>query len=109
AVAPVTHPGLVARLDEVIEGLVSDNVQAWELGPDASWGRRPSAQGGRRGEIIELLVADSVQAWELGPDGSWQRRRSAKGARRVATHEVLPKRALERSAQEPRKIGSANH
>jgi polyphosphate kinase len=42
--APVRDPALRARLDEMLELLLADDVLAWELAADGSW-RPPSAAG----------------------------------------------------------------
>ena len=39
ALTPVRDPRLTARLDEVLEVLRSDDLLAWELGPDTVWRR----------------------------------------------------------------------
>ena len=40
ALAPVEHPAHQARLREMLDMLLADDVVAWELGPDATWTRR---------------------------------------------------------------------
>ena len=44
-VAPVTDPALTARLAEILEVNLADDVLAWELGPTAGarCGRRPGS------------------------------------------------------------------
>jgi polyphosphate kinase len=37
ALVPVTDPTLVARLDEILDVELADDVLAWELGPDGVW------------------------------------------------------------------------
>jgi polyphosphate kinase len=37
ALVPVTEPGLRARLDEILEINMADDVLAWELSPDGTW------------------------------------------------------------------------
>jgi polyphosphate kinase len=44
-VAPVLDPELCARLQEVFDILLADNVQAWELAADGGWTRRQPADG----------------------------------------------------------------
>jgi polyphosphate kinase len=39
AMVPVTDPTLRARLDEILELNLSDDVLAWELGPDGTWSK----------------------------------------------------------------------
>jgi len=44
-VTPVTDPDLTARLQEVLDVMLADNVQAWELHSDGSWQQRRPAEG----------------------------------------------------------------
>jgi polyphosphate kinase len=44
-VTPVTDPDLTGRLQEVLDVLLADNVQAWELSEDGSWHRSQPAEG----------------------------------------------------------------
>jgi polyphosphate kinase len=39
AVTPVLDPALQARLEEILEVGLADDVLAWELGPDSAWER----------------------------------------------------------------------
>jgi polyphosphate kinase len=45
AVVPVTDPALQARLEEVLQVNLADDVLAWELGPDAVWTRITTTRG----------------------------------------------------------------
>ncbi len=45
ALTPVTDPALQARLEEVLEVALADDMLAWELGPDAVWRRVPTVHG----------------------------------------------------------------
>jgi polyphosphate kinase len=45
ALTPVRDPRLAARLDEVLDVLRSDDLLAWELGPDSVWRRVAPAVG----------------------------------------------------------------
>jgi polyphosphate kinase len=45
AVVPVTDPALQARLEEVLQANLADDVLAWELGPDAVWTKVPTERG----------------------------------------------------------------
>jgi polyphosphate kinase len=47
-VTPVTDPDLTGRLQEILDVMLADNVQAWELSEDGSWQRRRPAEGERR-------------------------------------------------------------
>jgi polyphosphate kinase len=44
-VAPVDDADLTRRLEQVLEIMLKDNVQAWELSEDASWQRRQPGDG----------------------------------------------------------------
>jgi polyphosphate kinase len=45
ALAPVEDPDLEARLEEVLQVSLADDLLAWELGPDAVWRRVPTRIG----------------------------------------------------------------
>jgi polyphosphate kinase len=45
AVTPVTDPDLQARLEEVLQVNLTDDVLAWELGADAVWRKVPTTTG----------------------------------------------------------------
>src|SRR4029453_4965670 len=47
-VPPVTDPDLTGRLQEILDVMLADNLQAWELSEDGSWHRRQPAEGGPR-------------------------------------------------------------
>jgi polyphosphate kinase len=51
ALTPVTDEGLQARLDEVLDVALADDVLAWTLGPDGRWARSPE------GGTVESQVA----------------------------------------------------
>jgi polyphosphate kinase len=46
-VTPVTDPDLTGRLQEILDVMLADNVQAWELSEDGSWQRRQPEEGER--------------------------------------------------------------
>jgi polyphosphate kinase len=54
-VTPVTDPDLTGRLQEVLDVMLADNVQAWELGEDGGWQRRQPAEGERRVATHKVL------------------------------------------------------
>jgi polyphosphate kinase len=62
AVAPVTSPVLQARLDEILEINLADDVLAWELGPDGAWTKVPTVVGvdthARLAEIAEARARE---------------------------------------------------
>jgi polyphosphate kinase len=45
AMAPITEPRLRARLAEVIDTELADDVLAWELRPDGTWHKAPTSVG----------------------------------------------------------------
>jgi polyphosphate kinase len=57
--APVRDPALRARLDEILELLLSDDTLAWELAADGSW--RPP-RGGTNNVQTQLEEAAVARA-----------------------------------------------
>jgi polyphosphate kinase len=45
ALTPVEDPELTARIEEVLDVLLADDVLAWELGPDSVWRKVPTEVG----------------------------------------------------------------
>jgi polyphosphate kinase len=45
AAVPVTDPGLQARLDEILDIELAEDVLGWELQPDATWRKVPARDG----------------------------------------------------------------
>jgi polyphosphate kinase len=45
AIAPVTDPLLQARLEEILQVNMADDLLAWQLAPDSTWNRVPVVQG----------------------------------------------------------------
>jgi len=45
AVVPVTDADLCQRLDEMLDLTLSDDVLAWELGPDGCWSKVHTKKG----------------------------------------------------------------
>ena len=45
AAVPIRAPELRARLDQILEGNLSDDTLAWELGSDGEWQRAPKGAG----------------------------------------------------------------
>jgi polyphosphate kinase len=56
AVVPVTDPALQARLEEVLQVNLADDVLAWELGPDAVWSRVPTTDGTETHRTLQDLA-----------------------------------------------------
>jgi len=65
-VAPVEDPTHHARLRALLAVCLSDNRQAWVLGPDGTW-RQRSPDGGRERATHRVLLRDS---WGLARDSS---------------------------------------
>jgi polyphosphate kinase len=65
-VTPVTDPDLTGRLQEVLDVMLADNSQAWELSEDGSWHRRQAAEDERRvathKRLRELALRRGVEA-----------------------------------------------
>jgi polyphosphate kinase len=65
-VTPVTDPDLTGRLQEVLDVMLADNVQAWELSEDGSWHRRQPEEDERRvathKRLRELALRRGVEA-----------------------------------------------
>jgi polyphosphate kinase len=58
AAVPVEDPASRARLKELLEILLADNRQAWDLSPDGTWMQRHPAEGepdrGTHARLMEL-------------------------------------------------------
>jgi polyphosphate kinase len=69
-VAPVTDPDLTGRLQEILDVMLADNVQAWELSEDGSWSRRQPEEGDQRvatqKRLRELALRRGVVARSAG-------------------------------------------
>jgi polyphosphate kinase len=65
-VTPVTDPDLTGRLQEILDVMLADNVQAWELSVDGTWQRRQPADGEKRVAthkvLCELALRRGVEA-----------------------------------------------
>jgi polyphosphate kinase len=65
-VTPVSDPDLTGRLQEVLDVMLADNEQAWELSEDGSWQRRRPADGERpvatHKVLAELALRRGVEA-----------------------------------------------
>jgi polyphosphate kinase len=59
--APVTDPSLTARLDEILEVALADDVLAWELGP-AGWGKVPTRDGSDSQARLEQLAEERARS-----------------------------------------------
>jgi polyphosphate kinase len=65
-VTPVTDPDLTGRLQEILDVMLADNVQAWELSVDGTWQRRQPVNGEKRVAthkiLCELALRRGVEA-----------------------------------------------
>jgi polyphosphate kinase len=61
AVVPVTDLKLCARLAEIFEIALADDVLAWELGPDGSWQRVPTVNGVNAHKRFQELALDRAR------------------------------------------------
>jgi polyphosphate kinase len=65
-VTPVTDPDLTGRLQEILDVMLADTTQAWELLEDGTWQRRQPAEGERRvathRRLRELALRRGVEA-----------------------------------------------
>jgi polyphosphate kinase len=68
----VTDPDLTGRLQEVLDVMLADNVQAWELAEDGGWTRCQPAEGERRvathKRLRDLALRRGVEARSGGKD-----------------------------------------
>jgi polyphosphate kinase len=65
AMVSVTRRGLRARLAEILEVNLADDVLAWELGPDGSWAKVPTVAGVSTHERLQEIAL----ARQQGKDG----------------------------------------
>jgi polyphosphate kinase len=76
AVTPVDDQDLTDRLQEILDVMLADNVQAWELGSDGTWQRLAPAEGERpvatHRLLRELALRRGVEA-RVGGKGPWGR------------------------------------
>jgi polyphosphate kinase len=65
-VTPVTDPELTGRLQEILDVMLADNLQAWELAEDGTWHRRQPDESERRvathKRLRELALRRGVEA-----------------------------------------------
>jgi polyphosphate kinase len=66
AAVPVEDPALQARLKEILEIMLADNRQAWDLSPDGVWTQRRPADGdpdrGTHQRLMDLTVQRGQKA-----------------------------------------------
>jgi polyphosphate kinase len=74
-VTPVDDPDLTTRLQEILDVLLADNLQAWELGADGTWQRREPADGERpvatHRVLRELALRRGAETRSSSPGPAW--------------------------------------
>jgi polyphosphate kinase len=70
AVTPVDDPDLTSRLQRILDVMLADNVQAWELGEDGTWSHRQPAEDeepvATQKVLRELALRQGVEARRPG-------------------------------------------
>jgi polyphosphate kinase len=65
-VTPVSDPDLAGRLQEALDVMLADNVQAWELSEDGSWQHLEPGEGERpvatQTKLRDLALRRGVEA-----------------------------------------------
>jgi polyphosphate kinase len=61
-VMPAEAPHVRAEIDAIFKSLLSDNVQAWELGPDGSWARVKPKKSERRRSAQTVAMRRRMRA-----------------------------------------------
>ncbi len=61
AVVPVTDPTLKARLDEMLDVVLSDDTLAWSLQPDGEWTKVPTKRGINTHLRLQELAVERAQ------------------------------------------------
>jgi polyphosphate kinase len=61
AVVPVTDAKLCARLSQIFETLLADDVLAWELCTDGSWRPVPNVKGFNSHKRFQELALESAR------------------------------------------------
>jgi polyphosphate kinase len=56
-VAPVEDPELQAELEDTLQRCLADDTNAWTLGPDGGWTRRPGRTRSVHRELMERALA----------------------------------------------------
>jgi polyphosphate kinase len=62
AVVPVRDPILQGRLDEVLDACLTDDVLAWELGPDGDWAKVPTVRGVNAQLRLQELAGERLRS-----------------------------------------------
>jgi polyphosphate kinase len=75
AVTPVVDPDLTERLQEILDVMLVDNMQAWELGSDGTWQRRELQEGERpvatHRLLRELALRRGTETRSTGEGPNW--------------------------------------
>jgi polyphosphate kinase len=62
AVVPVADPALTARLDEILDVVLADDVGAWTLGGDGAWSKVPTERGMNAQQRLQELAVERADA-----------------------------------------------
>jgi polyphosphate kinase len=68
-VMPAESPHVRAEMEAIFKSLLSDNVQAWELGPDGSWTRVQPKKSERRRPAQTVAMRRRLRARRPAPAG----------------------------------------
>jgi polyphosphate kinase len=60
-IIPVEDPELQARLAEILDLTLADDVQSWELGPEATWRRVPAGKGLCAQRVLQELALERAR------------------------------------------------
>ena len=58
ALTPVEDPALKERLDEILRVGLDDDELAWELDPDGTWHKVPTADGVDAHRVLQQLAVE---------------------------------------------------
>ena len=64
ALVPVADPSLAARLDEILDVLMQDDMLSWTLGPDGSWSKVPGDRGIDAQQRLQELAVERAGSRE---------------------------------------------
>ena len=64
ALVPVSDPSLAARLDEIFDVLMQDDMLSWTLGPDGSWSKVPGDRGIDAQQRLQELAVERAGSRE---------------------------------------------
>jgi polyphosphate kinase len=62
ALVPVSDPALAARLDEILDVVLHDDVLSWTLGPDGAWSKVPGERGLDAQQRLQELAVERARS-----------------------------------------------